>query len=286
MPELPEVETIRLGLLRRMRGKRIRRVVVRKKKLITGSVAAFMRDLTGNEVVDITRRGKLLIFHLKQGGYLLIHLKMTGQLIYEKGKQLVAGGHQWPPISGGLPNKYTHVQFDFADDSHLYFNDQRQFGYLQIVDVKGLERALANYGMDPLTDDISWADFYDLLRGRKTSIKAALLNQKLVAGIGNIYADEILFVAGVRPGRRVSTLTSVELKKVYGQIPKILHKALKHGGTTFQDYRDADGSKGNFMRLLKVYGRTGEVCKRCKDGVIVKKHIAQRGTHYCPRCQV
>jgi len=290
VPELPEVETIRRGLSRRLCNKRIRRVVVRKNKLVKGSVAAFVRILEGNSFLSLDRRGKLLIFNLKRNGYLLIHLKMTGQLIYEQSGRLIAGGHQWPAISVGLPNKYTHVQLDFADGSVLYFNDQRQFGFLQVVDERGLKKALTGYGMDPLVDDISWEDFYGLVRGRKTTLKAVLLNQALVAGIGNIYADEICFAAKVKPGRRVNRVSKDELKRVYDQIPKILDKALKHGGTTFRDFRDADGAKGNFTKLLKVYGRGGQKCTRpaCRQAgaIIVKRTVAQRGTHWCNNCQV
>lgn len=287
MPELPEVETILQGLARRISGKLVTHVRVGKAKIVRGSVRAFVAALTGSKFAAARRHGKLLIFSLQnRQQFLLVHLKMTGQLIYQDKTHTIAGGHQWPPVDeGSLPNKYTHVQFDFADGSTLYFNDVRQFGFMELMDKTNLNQRLAQMGIDPLQQNLRWQDFKRMVSGRKASIKAVLLNQSLIAGIGNIYADEICFAAKIRPRRRTNQLTEKELHAIWHAIPRVLKRALKYGGTTFRDFRDSDGGKGNFTRLLKVYGRAGKKCKRCKIGVIKKIVVAQRGTHYCPNCQ-
>lgn len=292
MPELPEVETIRRGLARSIVGKRIERVIIRKPKMVRGSARGFSARLRGASFSDVQRHGKLLILPLDKM-HLLIHLKMTGQLIYRDKKHLLAGGHQWPPVEAGqLPNRYTHVQFNFSDGSTLYFNDLRQFGFLELVDQPTLDKRLAGMGVDPLLQRLTWEYFHEAVSGRSTSIKAILLNQQLIAGIGNIYADEICFAARVRPQRRGGSLTKREERAIWRAIMRVLQRALKHGGTTFRNYRDSDGGQGNFTRLLKVYGRSGRRCKRptCQQaslqGVIKKIVVAGRGTHYCPICQV
>lgn len=290
MPELPEVETIRLGLRRTVLAKRIAHVEVRKTKIVRGTKAAFIKKLAGASFTDIERRGKLLIFTVSAPhAYLLVHLKMTGQLIYVHDQTFIAGGHPWPSVAGGLPNKYSHIIFGFADGSTLYFNDMRQFGFMQVVDDKTLEKTLARFGVDPLSDEFTWDAFRTSLAGRRVSLKAALLNQQLIAGIGNIYADEIAFHAGVKPQRRVHRLTQKELLLLYRATKHILARAMKYGGTTFRDFRDTKGGRGNYTELLKAYGRTGQACKRpqCRQvGATIRRTVtAGRGTHFCPSCQ-
>jgi formamidopyrimidine-DNA glycosylase len=284
MPEMPEVETIRRGLLKRILNKRITRVQVRKPKIVRGKSASFSRQLQGQTFTAIDRRGKLLAFALADGNHLLIHLKMTGQLIYQFGRSLLAGGHPWPKIEQ-LPNQYSHVILDFADTSRLFFNDQRQFGYMQIVPEEQKQLIWHTYGPEPLDPAFTAQEFHTALRKRSTTLKAALLNQQVVAGLGNIYVDEICFAAGVLPYRSIRTLTDDEIAALYRSCRMIIKKALKYRGTTFSDYVDDEGKQGGFTKLLKVYGREGERCRRCKIGVIEKVQAAGRGTHYCPNCQ-
>jgi len=285
MPELPEVETIRRGLSRAIVNKKISGIEVKKDTMVRGAARTFVRRLKGQRFSRISRRGKLLILHIAgHGAYLLVHLKMTGQLIYRQGKKQVAGGHPWPPLGEELPNKYSHIIFTFSDRSKLFFNDVRQFGYMQIVNDKELAKILDSYGPEPLQSNFSWPIFTARFRPKKTIVKAALLNQQVVAGIGNIYADEICWHAHVLPQRRVSSLSAAEIKALYRSIPKVLAQAVKHKGTTFSDYRDADGKQGNYVRLLKVYGRGGLKCKKC-SAQISKIKVAGRGTHFCLRCQ-
>jgi formamidopyrimidine-DNA glycosylase len=286
MPELPEVETIRLGLLKRLKGVKISDVEVRKAKVVRGDAKKLIKGLRGKRFTTITRRGKLLIFHVSGSEYyMLVHLKMTGQLIYEKGKTLIAGGHSWPSLQDPLPNKYSHVIISFADVSTLFFNDMRQFGYVELADEKRLKAVLDVFGPEPLEPDFTFELFEKILGKRSIAIKAALLNQTVLAGVGNIYADESLFLAGIKPTRRVNTLTSAEKRKLFKAIPVMLRRAIKYGGTTFSNYRDVEGKKGNFTRLLKVYGRGGEVCVRCRKSILVKDKVAGRGTVWCPVCQ-
>ncbi len=296
MPELPEVETIKNDLRPLVIGKRVMAVEVQSNKTIRASAQVFKAALIGKKFTDISRRGKLLVFSIAGGKFLLVHLKMTGQLIYCDKNNFIAGGHanseaEEERFSFGVrdgfcrPSKYTRVIFKFFDKSQLFFNDLRLFGYMQIVDEKELAQVLAGFGPEPLAPEFSLNYFLKILAGRRTSIKAVLLNQKLIAGIGNIYADESLFAAGIRPMRRVNTLTAAEKKKLFLAIKNIIKKAIKYRGTTFSNYVDAHGQAGGFRRLLKVYKREGQKCLRCRAGIIKKTKTAGRGTRYCPVCQ-
>jgi len=293
MPELPEVETIKNDLSKKLLNKKIKEVVVKKPKLVNGGVKKFKEILSGNKFKKINRRGKLIYIELYTSGFLLIHLKMTGQLIYKKEDKIIGGGHDLPSMRQGgqgelqdkkLPNKYSHIIFTFSDQSNLYFNDQRQFGYMKIVDKDELKKVLEKFGVEPLSAEFTLNKFNEILKGKKTAIKQVLLNQKFIAGIGNIYADEACFLAKIKPNRKVDSISKKEIKKLHDSIKKVLKLAIKKRGTTFNDYRDADGNKGNFVKFLKVYGRGGEKCKRC-NGIIKKVKLNGRGTHYCEICQ-
>ena len=292
MPELPEVETVRRDLVACLLDKKIKKVTVLNPKTVSSSPDDFAKLLSGTFFIDINRRGKLLIFKLKRReSYLLVHLKMTGQLIYLSEKSAVSGGHSLSPhsftkaVGGELPNKYTRVIITFTDNSNLFFNDLRKFGYMKIVGSKELDDILSNnYGPEPLAKDFKFDEFAAILKNKKRSIKAVLLDQKIIAGLGNIYTDEVLFAAGIRPMRLASSITKAEALKIYQVIPKILKLAIKHRGTTFSNYVDSKGKRGNFSSLLQVYGRGKEKCLKCSS-TIIKTKIAGRGTYYCPHCQ-
>lgn len=277
MPELPEVETIKKGLNKKILNKKIIDVVVLKSKSIKDNKQKFIKTLKGNSIKKIERRAKLFICTLSKGNnYLLIHLKMTGQLVYV------------PRYNGRYNdryNAYSRVVFKFSDNSKLFFNDLRLFGYLKIVDEKEKNKILEKFGPEPLSRKFTLKKFQEILKGRKTNIKTLLMNQHLIAGIGNIYADEILFDAGVRPDRRVQTLKPKELEKIFKSIKKILAKAVRQEDTSVGDYIKADGMEGNFAKFLKVHGKAGQSCPRCKKTKIQKIKIAGRGTYFCPKCQ-
>lgn len=285
MPELPEVETIRRDLEKKILNKKIVHLEILLKRIVKNDAKKFKKDILDDKFIEIDRIGKLLIFRLaKSPLILLIHLKMTGQLIYCLGGQLIAGGHSDEKSVSCLPNKHTRVIFHFSDKAKLYFNDLRTFGYLKLVDEKELQKVRAKFGIEPLDPEFNQAFFQGLIKGRKTNIKALLLNQTLISGIGNIYADETLFASRVDPRRRVDTLNEKEIKLIVKNAKAVLEKSIANRGTTFNNYVDADGKKGNFVKLLKVYGRTGQKCLRC-GGVVKKIKVAGRGTHYCDQCQ-
>lgn len=285
MPELPEVETIRRDIAHAFTGKRIRRLVVRKPSLLKGSRADFRRALKSAQVVRVARRAKHLIVELSTGYAIIIHLKMTGQLVMRalSGK-LTVGGH---PITGvsSVPNRFTYVTLEFTNGWKLYFNDVRRFGYWRVIRQVELAQALSHLGPEPLSKSFTPLVFKQALARRKrTSIKAAILDQTIIAGIGNIYADEVLYAARIKPSRRTSQLKQVEVVSLYRAIRAVLRRAVAARGTSFNTYVDGLGREGTYWEKRLAYGRAGEGCKRC--GSLFKKTVvAQRGTTYCPSCQ-
>ena len=282
MPELPEVEIVVRDLRMRILNKKINKIDILLPRIVKSR--SFKKILLGNKFVDIERIGKLIVITLERGGYLLAHFKMTGQLIYQKGKKVIAGGHNDGIKPEEMPGRWTRVIFTFSDRSKLYFNDLRTFGYLRIVNSKELEIVKSKFGVEPLGIELTLNLLKEKIKFRKISIKALLLNQQIIAGLGNIYVDEILFAAGVKPTRVAGSLKTREIKSIYNTIRPILKKAIKARGTTFNNFVDADGNIGNFVSQLKVYGRNGKKCKKCAS-IIKKLKVAGRGTHYCPDCQ-
>ena len=284
MPELPEVETIRRDLSEKVLDKRIVEANVSLPKIVRNPEDFFQKNLVGKRFEKIDRRGKLIIFEISNGLFMLVHLKMTGQLIYKYKNNVVAGGHSEKAMGFDLPNKYSHVIFEFEDGGKLFFNDLRQFGYLKIVDTKELEVIKSKFGFEPLKDNFDLPVFRGLLKGRKRNVKAFLLDQSMVTGLGNIYADEVLFASKVSPLRNTADLTAKEIENIFKNIKAILEKAILHRGTTFNNYVDAEGKKGNFVKMLKVYGRGGGKCTYCGNK-LEKIKVAGRGTVFCPKCQ-
>lgn len=286
MPELPEVETIRRDLEKVVIGKKIIGCFLTKTKVIRGNSRVFRKALLGNRIVRIERIGKLLLFALASGQYLLVHLKMTGQLFYAQGARVAArGGHSLSKaLDDTLPNKYTRAVFTFANRGRLFFNDLRLFGYLALVDERQKQAVIETYGIEPLTRQFTGERFNGIFSRRKTSVKAVLLNQTLIAGIGNIYADEICFAAQVKPSRSAARLAKAERSRLWQATEDVLKRAIAARGTTFNSYVDGAGRRGSFLAQLAVYGRGGQPCFRC--GAQLKKiRVAGRGTVYCAHCQ-
>ncbi len=285
MPELPEVETIRRDLSELVIGKRFAKIEVRAAKMV--QPRDLSKKILGLKIKKIFRRAKLLIFELSSGQKLLIHLKMTGQLIYRDSIGVIkaVGGHPIKHDLQTLPNKFSRVVFIFSDRSYLFFNDVRKFGYLKLVDSTFFEKVCQEYGVEPLSEDFSLKNFEKILvRRPKMKIKQLLMEQGLIAGLGNIYADEVCFQAGVRPMRKAGELSLMEIKKIWQAIPVILKKSIDKRGTSADTYVDAWGRAGGFKPYLMVYGRDGEKCKKCGTKIL-KIRLGGRGTHYCPRCQ-
>lgn len=288
MPELPEVETVRRGLFERILGK----VVVGESHdtekgfpNTQGDVSAF---LLGAEITDVRRRAKVLIIELSTKYALVIHLKMTGQLVYVAAGDRFGAGHPNDSLIDALPDTSTRVMLTFADGSQLFFNDQRKFGWMKLMPIAEIPYLpfMQKVGPEPLSADFTEDDFVARFERRKRSgIKAALLDQSVVAGIGNIYADETLWGAKVHPSRRVESITRQEFSDMYREAREVMNLAIDKGGSSNKNYVNADGKKGSYMDFARVFRREGLECLRCGT-VIEKIRVAGRGTHYCPTCQV
>lgn len=305
MPELPEVENLRLGLERVILGQKILKVEVSKPKLVSGKgntrVASqkktrdFTREITREKFVAVERRAKNLIFKLSHGKIILAHLKMSGQFVYlpllarqdlVSNRRKVIGGHPIELSEKELPNKHTHVIFEL-DKGTLYYNDTRMFGYLLYYpDIKTFEAEnhFGMYGLEPLEKEFTAKYFSDALKNKSGKIKAILMDQKIVTGLGNIYADESLFEAKIRPDRSASSLSRPETEKLYKAIIRILKRAVKVGGSSVATYRLLDKTRGNYAREHKVYGKGKELCVNCAKP-LEKTIIQSRTTIFSPNCQ-
>ncbi len=269
MPELPEVETIARGLDKRVAGDRIESVWIgNKPEPLKSPAATIARTLERTRIEQVRRVGKHIVFdlaaHAASGKrQWVVHLGMTGRMLVAPADAEVAS--------------HTHLIAKLASGRELRFVDPRRFGRLEVR-----RTSFAGPGTEPL--QISREELVQLFHRRKTPIKAALLNQKLLHGVGNIYADESLFRAGVRPRRRASSLTRADYAKLHAALQAVLKEAIAAGGSSVSDYVDADGEEGFFQLQHRVYGREGESCLVCKTA-IKKIVVGGRGTHYCPRCQ-
>lgn len=286
MPELPEVEHVRLQLLHKVVGKTIDSVEVFHAKTVAHDDQ--IEDvLIKKTIADVDRVGKLLIFSFagETDVFLLAHLKMTGQFFYVDTTGAIAGGgHSLSPSDLDLPSRHTRVTFHFTDKTALHFNDMRLFGFTKLASAAAVAAARARFGPEPIheTFDVEW--FTKNLRKRKTTVKAALLNQTFVAGLGNIYVDEALWRARVKPTRLAYRVTKKEAALLAEAAGAVMNESIAVGGTTFQHFKDTGGENGNFTDYLQVFGQQGKPCSRC--GTIIKKiRCAGRGTHYCPGCQ-
>lgn len=287
MPELPEVETVRLQLLSKVVGKTVEAVNIFHPKTVAFDTTINER-LAGKTIEHIDRVGKLLIFSFinEDDLFMLAHLKMTGQFFYvDHTGELTGGGHSMTAVDyRELPGRHTRVAFHFTDDSTLYFNDMRLFGYTKLANAEEVTRARAGFGPEPIALDFDCDWFVNAVRKRKAPIKAVLLDQKFIAGLGNIYVDEALWRAEVRPTRRADSVTKAKAARLCRAAGDVMRESIELGGTTFQHFLDTDGQTGNFTKRLQVFGKHGTSCPRC--GTIIKKiRTAGRGTHYCPGCQ-
>lgn len=286
MPELPEVETVRRGLSRLIVGKKIADVRVYNAKSLQASRSEINNVITSATVTRVRRRAKMLMIDLDNGSTLLAHLKMTGQMVY-LGETDWGAGHPNDSFLGKLPDKSTRVEFDFADGGQLFFNDQRKFGWIKLLPtevIAGLP-LMTKLGPEPLIGD-PYPEFERRIRRRKTSsIKAAILDQTVLAGVGNIYADESLWLAQIHPATPVQKVSDADLLVLLKSIQQTMTESLAAGGSTARNYVKADGSRGDYLdKFAAVYNRAGQSCKRCGHE-IVKIRVAGRGTHICPNCQ-
>ncbi len=271
MPELPEVETIARGLQRAISGKTFAAAEVRLPRVVLAQDPRPLGvALAGDRVESVGRRGKFVVIALETGRSLAVHLRMTGRLIVQAADGAPA------------PQPYTNVLLKFTDGSQLSFADVRTFGRMRLVEQE--EPWAADFGLEPLSPDFTSERFSELLAGRTTPIKVFLLDQRRIAGIGNIYACEALWEARIRPTLAAGALTKPARMRLHHSITSVLRRAIEMRGTSVDDYVDADGLRGGFQNVLSVYGLHGKACKRCgKD--IVRTVVAQRGTWWCRSCQ-
>jgi formamidopyrimidine-DNA glycosylase len=287
MPELPEVETVRIGLSELLPGRTIAAVDFDWPKSFPNAEADVQQFMIGAKVEKIARRAKVLLIELSSKYTLVIHLKMTGQLVFV-GKQRFGAGHPTASLVGELPDKSTRVTIKFSDGSQLFFNDQRKFGWMRLLptaEVVNLD-FFQKVGPEPLAADFTWQQFAERLsRRQKSNVKAALLDQTVIAGVGNIYADESLWGAKIHPLTLVKDLSDAQLRTLYEELVFVLKLAIEKGGSTDRNYVNAKGKKGSYLTFARVFRREGQLCPRCGT-TIIKTRVAGRGTHLCPTCQL
>lgn len=281
MPELPEVETIRRGLDKFILHQKIQNVTILCEKSFRGD----KKWLIGQEIIKVDRRGKALLIQLSNKMWMMVHLRMTGQMIFV-GNEKFAAGHPDQGFTEEMPGRHTRVYFDFENGTHLYFNDQRKFGFIAVMDELGLQEDKFLSRLAPEPWDMSADAFWEMLQRHKASpIKAAILDQSNIAGVGNIYADEGCFYAKILPWRRCDSLDRDEADLLLEGLCSVMQASIDSGGSTMKDYVQADGTKGSYLeKFAQVFRREGLECRRC-GGIIEKTRTAGRGTHYCKGCQ-
>lgn len=284
MPELPEVETIKRGLSKFIIKQKIKDIKVFCEKSFVG----VPEEIKNQNIKSIRRFGKALVIDLEGGKSLMIHLRMTGQLIYDdkNGKnERYAAGHPSENFVVNLPNKQTRVVLELENGT-LYFNDQRKFGFIKILETKEVENDDFIKKLAPEPWVIDPDDFYNKLQKHKnSSIKAVILDQTIICGLGNIYADESLFMSKIHPAKKAGNLTKKQATKLLDSAKTVMEKSISFGGSTMKDYVKADGTRGDYLdKFAQVFNRTGEPCPVC--GAEIKKiRVAGRGTHFCSNCQ-
>lgn len=267
MPELPEVETIKNELSPHVIGRTITNVTLLWEKMLRQpSADEFYSGISGQKITGLSRRGKYLVFQLEEGSYLIIHLRMSGSLLIGKSE----------------PPKYTRAIIHLDDGSNIFFCDPRKFGKLQLV--KDSNIVLCKLGIEPLTSAFTPEVLHSILKKRKAPVKAILLEQNLIAGIGNMYADEALFASGIHPLRPANSLSQAEVTRLHNAIQSVLKKAISNKGASVNTYFRPDGEKGTAHSHFNVAHLSGKPCPACKTP-IKRIRIRQRGSYFCPKCQ-
>jgi formamidopyrimidine-DNA glycosylase len=294
MPELPEVETIRRSLAPRVVGRKIVRAEVRLKKQVRGMAATrFEAAMKGRKIVGLGRRAKFLLFELDKGQTLLGHLGMSGQISYWDHAKADDAGFVVSPLTGlqrspsqHAVDKHTHVLLHLDGGDRIQYRDIRQFGYLKLLPTEAVAQlpSIRRLGIEPLDRSFTWSAFSAALGRHRGMLKALLLNQSAVVGLGNIYADEACFRSGLHPKQRVEKLKEPQRRALFEAIPAVLNQALANKGTTLMDFRSGDGQHGLNQDSLQAYGRAGEPCFKCGDE-LSKTQVSQRTTVFCRSCQ-
>lgn len=273
MPEMPEVETVRRGLIEQVLNKRITHVEIRYQNLITGDVDEFIETVTGAVISNIGRRAKFLLIELDNGYTIISHLRMEGKYRVSADPNAI--------------DKHSHAIFTLDDGQMVIYNDVRKFGRMQLwpTDKLSENKSLKKLGPEPLAADFTFENIKPRIMRHRKDIKTVLLDQSVMGGLGNIYVDEVLWQAKIHPETKADHLTDEEIKDIIKCSNSEIDMAIKSGGSTIRTYLDANGHKGNMQDRLKVYGKEGQPCPRCGTE-IVKIKVGGRGTHFCPKCQV
>jgi len=281
MPELPEVELIRLQLQKFLVGHVVERVEVRTASILQGDA----KKLEGGEIKDVRRFGKVVVCDLSNGYSFMIHVKLTGQLIY-RGLRLKSPSLS-KKIVGGLGGRHTHVIFYLSEGGKLFYNDVRRFGWIKVVKTSEVEEDefVKKLGPEPLKD-LSYGKFTEIMRKSRRNVKTLLMDQARIGGIGNIYANDALWLSGIDPRRAATSLSDEELKKLFEAVESVLREGLRHGGASELAFVRPDGTEGNYQSHSLVYGKEGQVCGRCGKERIKKIVLGGRGTYICKKCQV
>ena len=287
MPELPEVEIVRQSLNKKINQKKVLKVIVRNKNLRFKIPINFQSFFIGKKIIGVRRFSKYLIFCLSNDRYCLLHLGMSGtvHIVYDNKKNFFTNTSFYnSPV---LPLKHNHVEIVFKNLRVIY-NDPRRFGFFQIIkNFSLLKKKFARLGPEPFQSKFNQKYIFSYFKGKKKNIKSFLLDQNFVSGIGNIYANEILFLCKLNPNKKVKSLKKNDCKKILSNSRKVLREAIKKGGSSIRDFKNISGKKGSFQKRFNVYDRNGKFCKRlnCK-GIIQKKKISNRSTFFCNICQI
>ncbi len=287
MPELPEVETVRRGLADRIVGRSICAVDFDWPKSFPNSEEDVQAFAIGAQITSVDRRAKVLIIGLSTDYSFIVHLKMTGQMVYIGASDRFGAGHPNESLVKSLPDRSTRVTINFEDGSKLFFNDQRKFGWVKLLPTAEVAHTpfFLKVGPEPLEDSFDAKAFIPRVRRRAgTTIKAAILDQTVLAGVGNIYADEALYAARIHPACRVKNVSDDQLSALLAELKAVMNLSIEKGGSSDRNYVNAEGKKGSYISFAKVFRKEGSACER--DGTIITKHrIAARGTHLCKTCQ-
>lgn len=279
MPELPEVETVCRGMAQVMEAQTILSVLTRRKNLRVPFPANLQSRLEGHKITKLERRAKYILMHMDNGAVVIMHLGMSGRIFL------------LPDAESYEPQKHDHLIFGMGDGSKMVFNDARRFGMVMLDHEKTIEShsAFSQLGPEPLGNRFSGSVLYEVLQNKKTNMKAVLMDQRVVAGLGNIYVSEALFYAGIHPERAANKVSKEEAENLAAAIRDVLNRAIAAGGSTLKDYRHADGELGYFQHQFAVYGKEGETCPRCADALnkcqIQKIVQSGRSTYFCPATQ-
>ncbi len=290
MPELPEVETVRRGLEGLIVTKTIKQVTVHDSpKSFPNDSQTVNEFFIGSHITAVRRRAKVLLIDLSTNYSLVIHLKMTGQLVYRGSAIRFGAGHPNDSLVGELPDRSTRVSIEFDGGSTLYFNDQRKFGWVKLYPTPEVANIdfMQKVGPEPLEDSFTADEFIPRMRRRNnTTVKAAILDQTVLAGVGNIYADESLWGAKIHPAARVRDVGDEQLTLLLSEIKYVMNLSIEKGGSTDKNYVNAEGKRGSYIDFARVFRKEGTACPRHPDVLIEKTKVAGRGTHLCPACQV